>query len=34
MLQENRGESEILERKKASKIKAWDCPRGHGYLGR
>lgn len=29
MLQKNRGESEILERKKASKIKDWDFPRGH-----
>ena len=29
MLQKNRGESEILEREKTSKIKDWDFPRLH-----
>ena len=34
MLQKNRGESEILEREKTSKIKDWDFPRLHSvYKG-
>lgn len=34
MLQKNRGESEISEREKASKIKGLDFPRLHRKTGR